>query len=337
MDGATLCWRASPSQPPGCPGHPNRLSDLRPFIDRLVPLLGELEGEPEPLEGGITNRNYRATFAGSEHVIRLPGRDTELLGINRAAEGQAASAAAELGIAPPVTALLEDPPCLVCAFVPGRQVTEADLRGPGLLETLARTLARLHQGGQAPHGAHHLVPHTLGAFSPFRVVEDYAATARGRGATVPEDYARAHACAARIEAAFTGADHEPVLCHNDLLAGNLLVDGDDVKIVDWEYAGMGDRWFDLGNLAVNNGLGPAEEERLLTAYLDRAPDDRQRATLALMRYMSDFREAMWGVVQGTVSDLGFDFEGYAREHFERLATTGADDRFEQWLDAAPGR
>ena len=81
----------------------------------------------EPLEGGITNRNYRATFAGSEHVIRLPGRDTELLGIDRAAEGAAASAAAELGIAPPVTALLEDPPCLVCAFVPGRQV---DRGGP---------------------------------------------------------------------------------------------------------------------------------------------------------------------------------------------------------------
>ena len=58
-----------------------------------------------------------------------------------------------------------------------------------------------------------------------------------------------------------------MLCHNDLLAGNLLVDGDDLRIVDWEYAGMGDRWFDLGNLAVNNGLGAAEEERLLTAYL----------------------------------------------------------------------
>ena len=141
---ATLSAPGIARQPPVCPRSPDRMSDLQPFLDRLVPLLGELEGEPEPLEGGITNRNYRATFAGSEHVIRLPGRDTELLGIDRAAEGAAASAAAEAGIAPPVTALLEDPPCLVCAFVPGRQVTEEDLRGPGLLETLARTLADLH-------------------------------------------------------------------------------------------------------------------------------------------------------------------------------------------------
>lgn len=327
MDGATLCWRASPSQPPGCPGHPNRLSDLRPFIDRLVPLLGQLEGEPQPLEGGITNRNYRATFAGSEHVIRLPGRDTELLGIDRAVEGAAASAAAELGIAPPVTALLEDPPCLVCAFVPGRQVDEEDLRGPGLLEKLAGILARLHQDGQAVDTA----------FSAFRVVEEYEATARERGAAIPDDFVSAHTCAERIEAAFgQDGDHAPVLCHNDLLAGNLLLDGDDIRIVDWEYAGMGDRWFDLGNVAVNNGLGAAEEQRLLDAYLGRPPDDRERATLALMRYMSDFREAMWGVVQGTVSDLDFDFDGYAREHFARLARTGAVDRFEDWLDAAAG-
>ncbi len=300
------------------------MSGLQPFLDRLIPLLGPLEGEPQPLEGGITNRNYRATFAGSEHVIRLPGRDTELLGIDRAAEGRAASAAAELGIAPPVTALLEDPPCLVCAFVPGRQVTEEDLRAPGLLETLARTLATLH-------GGHREVDT---AFSPFRVVEDYEATARGRGASIPEDYARARACAGRIEASFSGSDHGPVLCHNDLLAGNLLVEGRGIRIVDWEYAGMGDRWFDLGNLAVNNGLGREDEERLLRAYLGAEPADRHRATLALMRFMSDFREAMWGVVQGTLSDLDFDFGGYAREHFERLARTGDDDRFDDWLAAA---
>jgi thiamine kinase-like enzyme len=301
------------------------MSDLQPFVDRLEPLLGPLEGEPEPLEGGITNRNYRATFGGRDHVIRLPGRDTELLGIDRAAEGEAAAAAAEAGIAPPVSALLKDPPCLVCEFAPGRQVTEEDLRGSALLEALAGALATLHGSGAC-------VPVS---FSSFRVAEQYEATARERGASVPDDYARAHECAERIEAALGDAgDHSPVLCHNDLLAGNLLVEGERVRIVDWEYAGMGDRWFDLGNLAVNNGLGPEEEERLLGAYLGRAPVDRDRATLALMRFMSDFREAMWGVVQGTVSDLDFDFEGYAREHFDRLARTGADERFEEWLGAA---
>ena len=45
--------------------------------------------------------------------------------------------------------------------------------------------------------------------------------------------------------------------------------------------------------------------------------------------MSDFREAMWGVVQTAVSDLDFDFADYARKHFARLTETGGDPRFER--------
>jgi hypothetical protein len=46
-----------------------------------------------------------------------------------------------------------------------------------------------------------------------------------------------------------------------------------------------------------------------------------------MRFMSDFREAMWGVVQQAISELEFDFRAYADEHFERLERTAADPRF----------
>jgi hypothetical protein len=55
-----------------------------------------------------------------------------------------------------------------------------------------------------------------------------------------------------------------------------------------------------------------------------------------MRFMSDFREAMWGVVQGTVSDLDFDFAEYADKHFVRLRETAADPRFADWLRDARG-
>ncbi len=58
--------------------------------------------------------------------------------------------------------------------------------------------------------------------------------------------------------------------------------------------------------------------------------------LRLMRFMSDFRESMWGVVQSTVSELDFDFTGYAAEHFERLERTGAHPDFSRWLKEARG-
>jgi thiamine kinase-like enzyme len=105
-------------------------------------------------------------------------------------------------------------------------------------------------------------------------------------------------------------------------------------LVDWEYAGMGHRMFDLGNLAVNNEFDDGAEERLLAAYFRLAPTDGQRAALKLMRIMSDAREGAWGVVQGAVSDLDFDFADYADRHFSRLAKAGEDPRLEEWLHGA---
>ena len=99
---------------------------------------------------------------------------------------------------------------------------------------------------------------------------------------------------------------------------------------------MGDRWFDLGNFAVNNELGEEEEAAFLAAYLGEPAGAAQLAPLRLMRFMSDFREAMWGVVQGSISDLDFDFAAYAAKHFGRLAAAEADPRFGAWIEDASG-
>ena len=102
---------------------------------------------------------------------------------------------------------------------------------------------------------------------------------------------------------------------------------------------MGNRWFDLGNFADNNELGPAEEEAFLVAYLRTVhlgtpPSPADLAALRLMRLMSDFREAMWGVVQVAISDLDFDFDAYATKHFDRLLASIESPGFETLLEAA---
>ena len=119
-----------------------------------------------------------------------------------------------------------------------------------------------------------------------------------------------------------------VPCHNDLLALNFIDDGERTWIVDWEYAGMGDPYFDLANFAVNNGLDPEGEALLLDAYGGGDP-----RALTLMRFMSDFREAMWGVVQQGISTLDFDYVEYAQQHFDRMARTEADSSFRAALAA----
>jgi thiamine kinase-like enzyme len=122
-------------------------------------------------------------------------------------------------------------------------------------------------------------------------------------------------------------------CHNDLLAANFIVGPDGLRLVDWEYAGMNDRYFDLGNFAVNNGLDEAGDEALVAAYFGGVTP-RRLARLRLMKVISDLREAMWGVVQAGVSTLDVDFLGYADEHFSRLLDNASRPGFDALLDEA---
>jgi thiamine kinase-like enzyme len=300
------------------------LDKLDKTLESLTPLLGELEGEATPLEGGITNRNYVARLGGTEYVIRLPGKDTGLLEIDREAEREANEAAARAGVGPEVAAMLEDPPCLVTRFIEGEAMSAEELREPAALAQVGALLRALHESGER----------VASSFSSFRIVETYAGRARERGAEVPAAYERTQATAARIERALAAAGAAPVLCHDDLLAANFLRSADGIRIVDWEYAGMGDRYFDLGNFAVNNELGAEQEDAFLAAYFGEPAGGARLAALRLMRFMSDFREAMWGVLQGSLSDLEFDFGAYAAKHFDRLDEAVADPRFEAWLQEA---
>jgi thiamine kinase-like enzyme len=304
------------------------IPELTEVVARVTALLGPRQGSVVQLEGGITNRNFRVNFGGTDYVVRLPGKRTQILGIDRTAECIANKAAAGLGMAPGVAAMFEEPSCLVTMFVNGREMTADELRKPEVLAEVARDLRRFHDSGtELPTD-----------FDSFRLVEEYAETGRANGSEPAEGYDDALAAAHRIEKVVRDQeDHRPVPAHNDLLTANFLRDGDSaIQLIDWEYAGMGDRWFDLGNFAVNNELDDEQEEQLLEAYFGEPPDERRRATLKLFRFMSDFREAMWGVVQTGVSELDFDFREYAQKHFDRLERARSDPRFEDWIEAARG-
>jgi thiamine kinase-like enzyme len=296
------------------------VGELNDILQRLEPSLGRLHGEPTALNGGITNRNYRVTLGDEDYVVRLPGKDTALLGIDRQAEREATAEAASLGIAPPIAAALED--CLVTRFLACRPVEASELADG--VEEIALALHRFHDSGLRL-SSRFWVPDLLG---------DYAAVVRRRGGALPDAYDAALDAAERIEAALPLT--QPRACHNDLLGGNLIRAQSDgrLMLVDWEYAGMGDPRFDLGNLSVNNGFGEDADDRLLGAYYDEAPSDGRRAALKLMRVLSDAREGAWGVVQAHVSELEFDFEGYAESHFGRLQETIEERSFAEWLAEA---
>jgi len=298
------------------------MADLNGILQSLESSLGPLSGEPVALQGGITNRNFRVTLGGCDYVLRQPGKDTDLLGIDREAERLANDTAAELGIAPAVAASLED--CLVTRFVSCHAMVSREIGDR--VQEIAIALRGFHESG---------VRLTADFWVPD-LLEDYARIVRDRGGVLPGVYGETVAAAARIAEVLPR--DRPCPCHNDLLAGNIIRADDDgrIMIVDWEYAGMGQPCFDLGNLSINNDFDEATDDRLLTAYHGEVPSQERRAALKLMRVLSDAREAAWSVVQSVVSELEFDFEGYGHGHFERLLSSVESSSFSEWLAIAEG-
>ena len=284
---------------------------LRDIVERVWP---GRAAAIEVLGGGITNRNFKVDVAGGEYVLRIGGHDTELLGIDRAAEHAANVLAADLGIAPEVIAFVEPEGYLVTRYITGTLVSAERMRDREMILNVVRTLRRVHNSGSI-----------ASRFDPFRVVEAYCSTATAHGISVPKAYDRAKPIADMIER--LRPPHPTVFCHNDLLNANFIADENGrIWIVDWEYAGMGDRFFDLANFSVNHGLDEEDDALMLASY--GVEDER---SLVQMRFMSDFREAMWGVVQQAISDIEFDFEAYATDHFERMEETADSDRFRRAL------
>lgn len=284
------------------------LDEVRGIADRIPALTGQ-SFEVVPLTGGLTNRNYVLKTAQESYVLRIAGADTELLGIDREREVACSHAAAGAGVGPAVIAHLPDQQTLVTSFITGRFPTPDDLLQPEFMRRMAEALHRFHDS-PAPPG--------LGSFSPFETVRSYTALARQKHVPLPPELEEATGLLNRIERELATAE-PPRLCHNDLLIGNILDDGSALWIIDWEYGGLGDRFFDLGNFAVNTQLNEEQERALLTCYFGECRPDHLRR-LKLMRLASDMREATWGYLQAGTSKLHPPayYLNYGRKHLMRF-------------------
>ncbi|TMD75640.1 MAG: hypothetical protein E6I77_10510, partial [Chloroflexi bacterium] len=225
------------------------------------------------LSGGITNHNFRVDVEGESFVLRMGVAETDLLGIDRRTEREANHRAFEVGIAPHVVGFAEPEGWLVTRFIHGRPISLEEMSTPRTIHRVASAVRRFHEAAPIP-----------GTFDSHAVVVDYGREAEAHGVTIPDAYVRALEMSEGIRAA--RGPQPSVPCHNDLLNANFLDDGA-IKIVDWEYAGMGDRFFDLANLSVNNEFGPGEDRELMSAYFGTVRDE-DLASLQQMKFMSDF-------------------------------------------------
>ena len=270
------------------------------------------------LDGGITNSNFRVDVHGESFALRIAGTDTDMLGINREYEYAANLTAGKLSIAPEVIYVIQPEGYLVTRFITARPFPLEEITQPENIRRVMEIIQKIHS-----------MPEIPGTFSVFRTIENYEGIARQYNVEFPKNFDRLIERMNVAEAALI-TDLEPLRpCHNDLLNANFLID-DQIYLLDWEYAGMGDIYFDLANFSDHHELSDKQDRWLLECYFGKVID-KQIAHLKIMKIMSDLREAMWALVQIGISELDFDYRGYANQFFARVFKNINDPHWDQWI------
>jgi thiamine kinase-like enzyme len=291
---------------------------LEEALARVPQWAGATDLKATPLVGGITNSNFRIDTGGEAFVLRIAGADTELLGIDRELEYVANLAAGKLGIAPEVVYLIRPEGYLITRFITGLPFPPEQIRQPQAIQRVVQVL----------HTIHHM-PAIPGVFNVFQIIADYSDTARRYQVPFPKDF---NALIEHMQAAESALNIRPRYlhpCHNDLLNANFLMN-DHLYVLDWEYAGMGDIFFDLANFSDHHELTDEQDRWLLQCYFEQVTSARW-AHLKTMKILSDLREAAWALVQIGISKLDFDFRGYADRFFERVRSNIQNPGWNEWL------
>src|SRR5712691_10764143 len=148
---------------------------------RIQHILGQIPGlnaaDPviTPLIGGITNQNYRVDIGGESFVLRIGGKGTHLLGIDRERESTCTAIAAQVGVGAEVVHFLASEDVLVTRFIVGSGISPETATQPATLRRIVDSIRRYHAGPAFP-----------GTFSPFDTVRNYHKLALQYGVSFPD-------------------------------------------------------------------------------------------------------------------------------------------------------
>jgi thiamine kinase-like enzyme len=279
-------------------------------LDRLHAALRdlpELVGEPrtvQPLEGGLTNFNFKVATPGRTVVVRLSSSDGDLLAIDRAAEHANSLRAAASGAAPAVVGYLPEHQALVVEWVEGRTLTAADLHDESMLVRVGEVCRRLHSGERFD-----------GDFDMFAIQRRYLAIVQERGFRLPERYLDLMPQVESISDALAVRREPTVPCNNDLLAANFIDDGERLWVIDYEYGGNNDPCFELGNIWSESELTLGQLEVLVDSYYGEHIRHKV-ARARLLGLMARYGWTLWASIQSEVSPIEFDFWAWGMAKYE---------------------
>ena len=233
---------------------------------------------------GHTNRNFLVRIGPERLVVRIPDVKPGRFGIDRVLEARVLTAVSDLGIAPDILLCEPDTGILVSRYVSSRPLRVDGIRADQRIDRVAEAMSALHR---------------LTIDAPIVSLLDrvrYYADQIPRSDKATRKRARGwlDACRHALEA-YHFSRGTACLCHHDLVAANVLDTDRGPIFIDWEYAALGDPFFDLATLAEEHNFGRLDRERLLLSYGEPWPEAHERLRLA--RIMHRLLSVLWYLVR----------------------------------------
>lgn len=281
----------------------------------------------EIMPGGLTNKNYRiVTEDGTQLAIRLAGKGTADY-INRPGEKQNASQMAFQGIAPEIYYYDEKTGSQIVEYIDAPTMHPADFQTrTEVMEKAGRVMNKYHNSG-ATFGS---------SFDPIAKVKEYVAILEENGYDkryFDEGWDRMAETLEKIAAAYAKKAAPVAPCHCDTLAENFMLQEDGtMRVIDWEYSGMTDPYYDCACVCVENPLDDECEKVYFGAYCGGEPTEEQKARLLINKFLVTTHWSTWSLVQiVNGKDADFYWE-YGRVRAVQACSFLDNPNFDKYLE-----
>jgi len=294
------------------------LIDVGAALDRLG-IRGAVEGGQAAVQrlGGLTNRVYLIANSHRDYVLRIPGKGTEEY-INRKVEAVAARGAARAGVSPAVLATTEDGLMLTAAIPDAVTLSPEGFASiPGAPTRAAHVLRKLHGSGETFDFR----------FELFAMIDDYLKLLSTKASELPDGYHDVLASAETVRSALEAHPLPLAPCHCDPLSENFIDAGGRMWLVDWEYSGMNDPLWDVGDVIIEAKLSPDKEREFIHAYFGGAPTAAEHGRVVIYKAMCDLLWTLWGLIQHANKNPADNFWAYATGRFERCKALMSSPEF----------
>jgi len=290
------------------------IKDVIPLVDKWK----GMEADIVELTEGITNKNYKVTVNEKSYIVRIPGEGTELF-IDREVELHNMLSASNSGVGAHIFKYFRPDYIVISDFIDGKVMSAESFKNKNLIIKALEAIKKINTEGKF-----------TSTFIMFDYFDTYLQLTKNHSMKMPNNFTDAEKIVDKVREKFLKNMPELAPCHNDLLAENFIDQGDRMRIIDWEFSGMNDPCFEIGDFSVEQGFGEDEDTLIIETYFG-AFDESKFARMSIYKSMADILWTLYAMIQNHFSKIDFDHWEYGIKRFNRAMNNMHSDKFSQWL------